>query len=62
MSHLSHHLTLRMKCSPETLWIQINKPLPVPHSEAGVVQPELGQPMLARACGDSPSIPSSCPG
>lgn len=38
MSHLSHHLTLRMKCSPETLWVWINKPLPAPHSNAGDVQ------------------------
>lgn len=47
MSHLSHHLTLRMRCSLETLQAWMDKPLPAPGSDAGDVQP--GQPPLVAA-------------
>lgn len=58
MSHLSHRVTLRTKCSPETLQAWMDKPLPAPRSAAGIVQPGLGQPPLVTApAGDSPSSP-----
>lgn len=49
MSHLSHHVTLRTKYSPETLQAWMDKPLPAPCSAAGVVQAGLEQPPLVTA-------------